>query len=186
MIRAVDTVPGFIATFSRDMVVHKDTAYFGVTRRELIELTLEFGQLAQLELLISGYDDDNRSLYEVPEVNRWMRLVQGRWPDMLFWLTPGSLWTVLLSLNPSLHTRLPDGRLQIAIDPETLLVQLVESYAAAEDVLTTAGMKKKPLGAATSQAQQNFMHMLERKQLGTDYIVVHPKQKTIVKYEGTS
>ena len=58
----------------------------GVAAR-VIELTVEYRELNHLELTVAGYDDDPRSLYEVPEVNRWMRLACKRWPDALFWMT---------------------------------------------------------------------------------------------------
>lgn len=172
----MDTLPGFIVTFDNDIVVHKDVSYFESTRRELIELTVEYRKLNHLELLIGGYDDDNRSLYEVPEVRRWIKLVHATYPDLLFWLTPGSLWIVTLSLNPSFHSRLPDGRLQIAFEPQALLPQFSESYVHAEEVLTKAGMKKKTLDVVKTRAQQNFSEMFERKLLGKDYVVVYPKE----------
>jgi len=40
----------------------------------------------RLSLVISGYDTDPRELYEIPEVCRYMRLLDAEWPFWLFFL----------------------------------------------------------------------------------------------------
>ncbi len=178
----METLKGLIADFSYAMVAHKDTSYFSTVRSEIIELTVEHSELAHLEVLFGGYDDDTRSVYEVPEVNRWINLVCKRWPDAMFWLTPTSLWVFSLSLNPDMHSRLPDGRIQIAIDVETLLPQIADSHAAGVEALVEAGMAQDAADRVEEHATENIKQMLERKKFGEDYAVVHPKDGTVFIY----
>jgi|SRR5215831_293411 len=175
------TLSGFIAEFDKAMVVYKDVSYFGPVREDLIALTVQYSQLNHLEILIRGYDDDVRSLYEVPEVRRWINILHTRWPDALFWLTPGSLWTSLLCLNPEMHKRLPDGRLQIALDTDHIYEQFAASVMAGDEVLREAGMAEDLVERACDQALKNLSQMFDRKQLG-DYVVVHPKDGKILTY----
>ena len=177
----METLSGFIAEFEKAMVVHKDVRYFASVRDDLIDLTVQYGQLNHLEILISGYDNDSRSLYEVPEVKRWIKMIHSRWPDWLFWLTPGSLWLCMLCLNPGMHKRLPDGRLQIAVDTEELLRQFAEVLVFGTEVLREFGMVDDQVNRASSQAQLNIVQMFNRKKLG-DYAVVHPKSGTVLTY----
>lgn len=98
----METVKGLIADFDNAMVVNNDVSFFGPVRRELIDLTMEIGELIRVEVLIGGYNDDPRSWYEVPEVRRWVKKLLGRWPDTLLWLTPASLWYFVLSADSKL------------------------------------------------------------------------------------
>lgn len=148
---------------------------------ELVDLTVEYDALTHLELSITGYNDDPRSLYEVPEVRRWMTLVSARWPDLYYWLTPGTLWVYALALNPDTFQRLPDGQLRIALDPERMLQSMLPGYVAAEGILAARGMPQDRIDVITRRAQQNFLAMLERKKFG-DYMVVHPKSGTVTTY----
>src|SRR5262245_42939111 len=81
----MDRLFGVIAEFDKAMIVHKDVRYFGSIRDELIDLTVKYRQLNHLEILIDGYDNDLRALYEVPEVRRWVKILHTTWPDFLFW-----------------------------------------------------------------------------------------------------
>jgi hypothetical protein len=178
----METLSGLVAMFDREMVFHKDLTYLGRVRTELIALTLEYGQLNHLELTVGGYDDDPRALYEVPEVNRWVRLAAKSWPDLLFWLTPGSLWPVVLCLNPKMHQRLPDHQIKVAMDLREIGTQAAESHSVALEVLRERGLPKRAEKDLVEQAQQNILKMAQRKKFG-DYTVIHPKTGTVLKYE---
>jgi hypothetical protein len=174
---------GVIAEFDHAMILHKDTHYFGYVRAELINLTVKHRQLIHLEIAIGGYNDDSRALYEVPEVRRWVKLVHKAWPDSLLWLTPASLWIWVLCLNPGMCSRLPDGRMQIAMDTDVIVRQFAESLVAGEDVLSKGRMTEDQLERVRDQAQRNLMHMLERKKPGEDYTFVHPDTGKVVYYK---
>jgi hypothetical protein len=177
---------GVIANFDHAMIIHKNVYYFGFVRSELIDLTVKHGQLNHIEIAIGGYNDDSRSLYEVPEVRRWIKMVHTRWPDSLFWLTPGSLWVWVLCLNPSMHERLPDGRMQVALDPKIIAPQFAASLAVGERVLRKGGMVKDQVDIAIDQAERNLMQMFERKKLGDDYTVAHPESGEVLYYKAGS
>lgn len=175
----METLSGIIAEFDKPMILHQDVKYFGQVRDDLLKLTCTHRRLNMLEILVGGYDDDPRSLYEVPEVRRWFSLVYDTWPDLLFWLTPGALWVVGLSLNPEMHERLPDGRVRIQLDTERLNLQFVTSQVEGEAALKEAGLSDADVKRAGEQAQANLIQMYQRKQLG-DYVVVHPTSGEII------
>jgi hypothetical protein len=171
---------GFLASFDRDTLRHNDTAFVSSARSELIKLTIRHRKLTHMELLIQGYDDDPRALYEAPEVRRWINTINTRWADFLFWLTPGSLRIVLLCLNPQMFRRIPDGRLEIRMSEEELIDQIGCSAAAGSEVLQEAGLPDEFLDEVITRALTNFQDMFEGLQLG-DYVVVHPNSGDITK-----
>jgi hypothetical protein len=175
-------LPGVLACFDLQMVLHQDTQYFGWVRTELIDLTLRDGALNRVEVTIGGYDDDPRSLYEVPEVRRWVRQVQKEWPDAPFWLTPASLWLWMLCLNPQMFSRLPDGRLQIAMDTDQIIQQYQAVAISALELLLGRGLSDEAQAAVQQQAADNLHQTFERKKLGTDYGLVHPDTGQMVQY----
>lgn len=177
----MDTLDGFIVEFERASVVHQDVQGFDWARRKAIDLSFEWGRLCLIEFMISGYDDDRRSLYEVPEVRRWMRGVADNWGDYLFWLTPGSLWTALLCMNPTMWSRPADGSLRIEFDSDTVFEQFATSTVAATTLLRKSGMKKSQVRAAGDQAEANLFATFDRKQFG-DYVVLHPSGGSVVTY----
>lgn len=179
----METLSGVVATFDKAIVVRRDVDCFARIRDELVELTVEYGQVNLLEISINGYDDDNRSLYEVPEVNKWIKIINTRWPDFLFWLTPGSLWLCMLCLNPGMHPRLPDGRLQISLNIEELASQFAWSAIAAEKVLRNAGMPNEQIDRVAEQVNPNLLQMSQRKSIGRDYVLVHPKDGQVRIYQ---
>jgi len=77
---------------------------------------------------------------------------------LLFWVTPGALWVVGLSLNPDMHKRLPDGRGQIQLDAERLNRQFAASQVKGQAALKTAGLSQADVRRAGKQAQSNLIH----------------------------
>ena len=179
----METLFGLVATVDKEMILHRDLALLDTARTELIKLTLEYRKLNHLELIVDGYNDDPRALYDVPEVNRWMRLAFARWPDLLFWLTPDSLWLVLLCLNPSMHEALPGHRVEVRMNLEALFPQLGESYAAACEVLRKRGLPEDAENNLVGEARENVWKLAKRQKLGnqfgTDYAVVYPKTREV-------
>jgi hypothetical protein len=169
----MQTLSGVLASFDNAMVVHKDVSYFGPVRRELIELTVQYGRLNVVEVTVGGYDDDPRAVYEVPEVRRWVKEIKTRWPDFLLWLTPGSLWVFALCINPEMHTRLPDGRHRIEFQTDALFAQVAESQMEGGKTLKKAGMTKSAIARVMEESRQNVAQMLECKKWG-DYSLIHP------------
>ena len=172
---------GFIAEYDRDDVIEGDLTYVLSAHQELIELSVETKRLTTVEMMISGYDDDPRSLYEVVEVRAWFQCIQQQWPDWLFWQTPGSLWVNVLSLNPGMFERLGDDRLKVQIDAEELFPQMAAAHAAASKVLRDAGLATEIIEDIQEEARTNIIEMMNQKRLG-DYVVVHPTKGGIVTY----
>jgi hypothetical protein len=177
----MDTLAGFIVEIDRDAVVHEDVHGIKWALGTAFDLTLRSGSLCLIEVMISGYDNDPRSLYEVPEVRRWMRKIAAGRMDYLFWLTPGTLWTTLLCLNPTMWSRLADNSLRIEFDPEAVFRQFALSSTAATTLLRSSGMKKSRVKAADDLAEQNLFAVFERRSLG-DYVVLHPEERAVVTY----
>jgi hypothetical protein len=178
----MDQVPGFIAEFERAAVVHNDTSDVAGVRDDLIDLTVEFQKLCQLEVSVTGYNEDPRALYDVPEVRRWVGTIMKRWPDMLYWLTPGSLWVFVLSLNPEMVEVLPGHGHKIAFAPEVIARQMAVSYVAAEALLKEKGLTAPQIKTVGAAAQANLMGMYENKRFGA-YIVIHPKLNQPITYK---
>lgn len=51
-----------------------------------------------LSVSVSGYDDDPRELYEIPEVRRYLQGLDQEWPFWFFFLTPPSIQQVGMCL----------------------------------------------------------------------------------------
>src|SRR6266849_2907060 len=171
----MEALKGLIADFDNAMVVNNDVSYFGPIRRELIDLTKEYGELIRVEVLIGGYNDDARSLYEVPEVRRWVRKLLERWPDALLWLTPASLWYFILSLNPKMFSRQANGKIEIEMDLESVINQIGDGMAAGAQTLRDAGMADNAVDHVFDQGLANIKRMIEPKKFLEDYNVLHPK-----------
>jgi hypothetical protein len=171
----METLKGLIADFDNAMVVNNDVSYFGPVRRELIDSTKEHGELIRVEVLIGGYNDDPRSLYEVPEVRRWVKKLVKLWPDALLWLTPASLWYFVLSLNPKMFSRQADGQLKIEMDLESVIHEISDSMSTGAQTLRDTGMAEDALDRVFDQGLANIKRMIGARKFLEDYNVVHPK-----------
>lgn len=180
----MNRVPGFLAEFEKAAVLHNDVIDVSGVRDDLVALTVEFKTLCQLEIVVTGYNDDPRALYDVPEVRRWIGAIMKRWPDMLFWLTPGSLWIFLLSLNPEMVEVLPGHSHKIAFDTDSIAQQIATSHVAAESILKSNGLDGEQIAAISKTARENLFAMYERKRFG-DYNVIHPTHNKPITYRRT-
>ena len=146
--------------------------------------------------MISGYNNDPRSLYEIPQVQRWITGIThglgASWtkfmgastvpiPDWLYWLTPGSLYLCTLSMIPSMHNRLANGKLLIEFDTDKISELCAKSIVAAEDVLKQAGLSDETVEDITEQSAMNMINMLCGEKLG-DYVVLYPTDGQIRTY----
>ena len=178
----METVKGLIADFDNAMVVNNDVSFFAPVRRELIDLTMEIGELIRVEVLIGGDNDDPRSWYEVPEVRRWVKKLLGRWPDTLLWLTPASLWYFVLSADSKLFSRQADGQLKIEMDLQPVIHKIGDSMAIGAQTLRDAGMEEDAVDRVFDQGLENINHMIAARRFLEDYNVVHPKNGKPILY----
>jgi hypothetical protein len=138
-------------------------------------LTKETGELIRVEVLIGGYNDDPRSLYEVPEVRRWVKKILGRWPDTLLWLTPASLWYFVLSADATIFSRQADGQLKIEMDLQPVIRKIGDSISIGAETLRGAGMEEDAVDRVFAQGLENINRMIAARRFLEDYNVVHPK-----------
>lgn len=78
---------------------------------------------------ISGYDDDPRELFEIPEVRRWVIGLDAEWPYWFFFLWPGRRSTLpLIAFCLCPYTVLPQGGK--LIEPEALAAFQTRAFVA--------------------------------------------------------
>lgn len=58
---------------------------------DLARVWIAEGKPSRTELTISGYDDDPRELYEIPEVCQWANQIFNQFPALLFFITSASI-----------------------------------------------------------------------------------------------
>jgi len=92
-----------------------------------VSRTMAMSMLGRVAISVSGYDDDRRSLWKIPEVRRFFARLHRAIPHMLFFLSPGkqasALW-VTLCCEFTVVGGVP------SIDPETLSEFVMDSFAA--------------------------------------------------------
>ena len=60
---------------------------------DLAHLWISEKKPSRANLTISGYDDDPRELYEIPEVCQWANQTYNQFPSLLFFLTSASIYS---------------------------------------------------------------------------------------------
>lgn len=83
--------------------------------------------LGRVVISVSGYDDDPRPLWEVPEVRRFFARLHRAVPHMLFFLSPekqaSALWVMLCC-------ELTAARGALRVDQETMIEFVTDGFAA--------------------------------------------------------
>lgn len=83
--------------------------------------------VGRVELSVSGYDDDPRSLWQIPEVRRFFKSLRRKIPHMLLFLCPErkapNLWALLCCKRI-------DRKSAAAVAPESLSDFITEGFAA--------------------------------------------------------
>lgn len=110
-----------------------------------------FGQLSTWNLTISGYDEDPRSLIQIPEVVAWYRKAHKAYPFLPFFLSDYALKSYLLA------------QLEVTVVATNVPKKLTQAEKAEIDRLTETQEKLKP------GSGKNFRHQLEHEaQYGID------------------
>lgn len=87
---------------------------------------------------ISGYDDDPRELFEIPEVRRWVIGLDAKWPYWFFFLWAGQRSTLpLIAFCLCPFTVLPQGGK--LIEPEALAAFQSRSFVAMNGICEWLG-----------------------------------------------
>jgi hypothetical protein len=71
-------------------------------QKNCLQRTIASGDLAFASLGITGYDNDPRGLFQIPEVIRWVSFCESQIPDLATWLAPRSIvWLAIAAFNAS-------------------------------------------------------------------------------------
>ncbi|MFZ2656622.1 MAG: chlororespiratory reduction 6 domain-containing protein [Victivallales bacterium] len=77
---------------------------------------------------IDGYNTDPRELCEVPEVRKWLKMLDTEWPYWFYFSSPSCLTLKFLAFTLSEIQR--DSRGQVFIDGDQLLKFMLEHFEA--------------------------------------------------------
>ena len=134
----------------RDAVEHPSAA----TRDELEKLAGGFAatcvqerKLRRITLTISGYDNDPRELYEIPEVCDWARHTIKFLPSLSFFLDDDSQYRLVGWLCGPVSRREVESRQFQERFQETMLRTIHESTMASSDFLERAGASRELISA---------------------------------------
>ena len=87
---------------------------------------------------ITGYDEDPRELFEIPEVRRWVIELDVKWPYWFFFLWPGQRSTLpLIAFCLCPFTVLPQGGK--LIEPEALAAFQTRAFVAMNGICEWLG-----------------------------------------------
>ena len=140
----VDDVDMLVVTAERaDVEANRvDAVMMSLTALLRRDMCMRFRQ--RVNLAISGYDHDDRELYEVPEVRRFMATLDQQWPYWAFFLWPGHGTTipmVLLTLisatsqGAGLAKYEPRAMEKLVLDRFGAMNQLCEWLGDSEDLI---------------------------------------------------
>lgn len=105
-------------------------------------------------LFVSGYDEDDRELFEVPDVRAYFQKLHSLWPYGLFFFARSpETFQLLVLCNAGvrlLPQASPDSPRQVKIDKESVLDFLIESMPALSEVASQIGW--------TPQMTRRFVH----------------------------
>jgi hypothetical protein len=83
-----------------------------------------------LKFTISGYEFDQRELFEIPEVTGWVKVLDTAYPYIAYWLIPETInWYVFSLVPPIGKSSDGPGRLKVEPDRLNMAVWLMTLYA---------------------------------------------------------
>jgi hypothetical protein len=163
---------GYLVSIPKEDVAGMSLANLDDYLKIAMDSTVTRQELHSLELTIGGYDGDSRELYEIPEVVAWMRHVQAQRKSITYWLTPGSLFMFILCCLPNSWRRLPDGQLEMTIEPAEVTQMTQGGGIAAMMQLAMSGMPPEKMSAIVNQSAQKLSEGMQGRFHGRDYMVV--------------
>lgn len=95
---------------SKDMVMKKDFSDLlkFIDSVSLPQIKSGNSNYSKLVLTIEGYDNDSRSLWEIPEVVEWYKELHIKYPYIPLFLSPGSVHVYFMILKPIIRSIVPD------------------------------------------------------------------------------
>ena len=121
----IDTL---VLTRSREEVEAGDIAHAAAMLDKLLNPSTATRAKGKLILAITGYDDDPRDLWEIPEVRAWMQALNRQFPFWFYFMDLGPRSTLGMIAFCLCHwEKVPGGKL---IPPEDLQRFLATHFAA--------------------------------------------------------
>ena len=109
----------------KQSVLAGDLHYIDDITRNAREWIQQHGRIQLWNLAISGYDDDPRPLWEIPEVRTWCKNVHTKVPYLPCLLSENSIiWYVLCILEPKTLWTERVGRLKSPEDGDRFLAEV--------------------------------------------------------------
>lgn len=127
-----------------------------------------------IELAIDGFNDDPRDLYQIPEASAWFKALFERNPDVVFWLSPGSLRLLLLTCIPGTWKQDTNGAIETFLDGAAISPKLHECWMQAFVLLTMGGLNinTSEFKAIADEVASLASDALRGHSLGREYAVV--------------
>jgi hypothetical protein len=118
---------------NREEVLAQDASRVRRVLDSFIPLLLERNRNA-VALLITGYDDDQRELFLIPEVRTWFHRLFDITPDLFYWMDMGNGRLLLHALMMRSPVRVEGGT---TIRPEDIQEFLIWGYSGLDVFCTT-------------------------------------------------
>ncbi|UVJ44300.1 hypothetical protein NVV94_01405 [Pseudomonas sp. LS1212] len=106
----------------------------------------------KLTLVISGYDNDTRELFEIPEVCRYLRGIDQAWPFWFFFLTPSSIKLVGMCLTSAV----PIAAGKVFLPPESFYRFMERGFGAVNHLFDHFGFPESENEALSGVVSQIF------------------------------
>jgi hypothetical protein len=90
------------------------------------------GLKERIELSVHGYDDDQRELYEIPEVISFIRALDEAWPYWMLFQHPQFSWLQIMAICLSSPKRKKSGK--ITFDPESMQQLMTKWFCALNEL----------------------------------------------------
>lgn len=153
-----------------------DPVVFVITRQQIeaedLESSLEFlrslvpsdnpqriwSHKGRLSLVISGYDADPRELFEIPEVRRYLRSIDERWPFWLFFLNQVDESIKVVAACLASTVEVAPGLAHI--DPVGLQRFMERAFSAVNFIFETCGFPESENEALSRGVEQLFSNSL--------------------------
>jgi hypothetical protein len=156
---------------SRASVEHLDLSPLEAAIEYAESTSASSGRLTVIELAVQGYDDSPLELYQIEEVTLWMRQAFESHKELLFWLSPGSLYLLILCVIPGTWRRRPDGSIETSLQVADITKILHDCWMHTFLSLRMRGATSETFGRLQSEAASLATDAIHGHVLGRNYAI---------------